>query len=308
MTNADFERIVDTSDEWITTRTGIKERRVARDIATSDMAVAACKNALEMADCAPEEIGALLAATVTPDYRLPSVACVIQEKMALPNAVGFDVVAACTGFINSLSIARSFVESGQHKKVLVTGVEKLSSFTNYEDRNTCVLFGDAAGAAVVEATEDDRGILATFMKSNGSYRHLLWSEIGGTVNPYVTGEDPAGRDKILMNGSDLFKVAVREMGSAATRVVEEAGLKTSDVALVVPHQANIRIIEAMVKRLGISMDKVFLNIHRYGNTSSASVPLALDEANRSGRIKPGDYVLMVAFGGGLIWGSALVRW
>jgi 3-oxoacyl-[acyl-carrier-protein] synthase-3 len=272
MTNADFERIVDTSDEWITTRTGIKERRVAKDIATSDMAVAACKNALEMADCAPDEIGALLAATVTPDYRLPSVACVIQEKMALPNAVGFDIVAACTGFINSLSVARSFIESGHHKKVLVTGVEKLS------------------------------------LKSDGSYRHLLWSEIGGTVNPYVTGEDPAGRDKIMMNGSDLFKVAVREMGKAATRVVEEAGLTTSDVSLVVPHQANIRIIEAVVKRLGISMDKVFLNIHRYGNTSSASVPLALDEANRSGRIKPGDYVLMVAFGGGLIWGSALVRW
>jgi 3-oxoacyl-[acyl-carrier-protein] synthase-3 len=308
MTNADLEKMVDTSDEWITTRTGIKERRIARDIPTSDMAVAACRKAMEMAACKPEEIGALIAATITPDYRLPSLACVMQEKMPLPEAVGFDVVSACTGFINGLSIARSFVETGQHDKVLVVGVEKLSSLVNYEDRNTCVLFGDAAGAAVVERTDGDSGIVSTFMRSNGSYRHLLWSEIGGSSHPYAPGEDPRGRDKILMNGSDLFKVAVREMGNAAVRVIEDAGLQPSDIAMVVPHQANIRIIDAMVKRLRIDMDRVYLNIDRYGNTSAASVPLALDEANRAGLLKPGDYVLLVAFGGGLIWGAALIRW
>ena len=309
MTNADFEKLVETSDEWITTRTGIKERRIADNaIAGSDMAVEACRRALDMAGCANEEIELLIIGTVTPDYRLPSLACVVQEKMDLPNAAAFDVVSACTGFVNSLSIASSFITAGVHKKILTVGCEKLSSFTNYKDRNTCVLFGDAAGAAVVSAEEGDRGVISTFLRSDGSMRELLWSKVGGTVYPYSEDYTFDSLDKIIMNGSDVFKVAVREMANACRYVIEEAGIEASDVALLIPHQANIRIIEALAKRLKVDINKVFMNIHKYGNTSSASVPLALDEANREGKIKEGDYVLMVAFGGGLIWGSALVKW
>jgi 3-oxoacyl-[acyl-carrier-protein] synthase-3 len=246
--------------------------------------------------------------TVTPDYRLPSTACVVQEKMGFPNAVAFDIVSACTGFINAISIGRSFIESGIYKKILVIGVEKLSSITNYKDRNTCVLFGDAAGAAVLGASDDGRGVLSTFMKSDGNLRELLWMPTGGSANPYSPDFTYDGSDKISMNGSEVFKTAVRQMCDASMHVIEDAGLKTSDISLAVPHQANIRIVEALAKRLGLSMDKVVLNIEKYGNTSAASVPLALDEANRAGRIKPNDNILMVAFGGGLIWGAALVRW
>lgn len=309
MTNADFEKIVDTSDEWIISRTGIRERRIANNgTHSSDMAVAALLKAMEMAKCSPDEIDAVIVGTVTPDYRLPSTACVVQEKIGFPNAVAFDAVAACTGFINGLSIARSFVEAGNYQKVAVVGVEKLSSITNYKDRNTCVLFGDAAGAAIVAADTNGHGVLSTFMKSDGSYRKFLWMPTGGTENPYTADFTYDGSDKIAMNGSEVFRVAVRQMCDAAFKVIADAGLKPEDISLMVPHQANIRIIDAIAKRLGLGMDKVMMNIEKYGNTSAASVPLALDEANRSGRIKPGDHVLMVAFGGGLIWGAALVRW
>ena len=309
MINADFEKIVDTSDEWIVSRTGIRERRIADDdMTTSDMAVQAVQRALEMARCTHEDIDALIVGTVTPDYKVPSTACVIQEKMGMPNAVAFDNLAACAGFLNGLSIARSFIECGVYRKIVVVGVEKLSSITNYKDRNTCVLFGDAAGAAVVAPDDSGAGILSTFMKSAGSLRELLWIPVGGTRNPYSRENALNGSDKLRMSGSDVFKVAVREMCASALKVVDDAGLERKDIALVVPHQANIRIIDALTKRLGVGSDKVYVNIDMYGNTSSASVPLALDEANRSGRIKPGDHVVMVAFGGGLIWGSALVRW
>lgn len=308
MTNRDFESIVDTSDEWIFTRTGISERRIANGMASSDMAVEACRQALKMADCSKEEIEALVLGTVTPDYRLPSCACVVQEKLGLPNAVAFDVSAACAGFINGLSIASAYIESGVYSRILVVGVEKLSSFTNYQDRNTCVLFGDGAGAAVIAPSNNGHGVLKSFMKSDGKMRTMLWSKVGGSAFPHTPDFAFDGSDKIMMNGSDVFKVAVREMGNSARKVMDEAGISASDISLVIPHQANIRIIEALVKRLGIDMDKVFLNIQKYGNTSAASIPLALDEANRSGRIKPDDYVLMVAFGGGLIWGATLVKW
>ena len=308
LTNADLEKMVDTSDEWITSRTGIKERRIANGILSSDMAVEACKSALKMSEVSNEDIDLLIVGTVTPDYRLPSCACVVQEKMGLPNAVAFDILAACAGFINGLSIATSYIESGIYRKILVTGVEKLSEFTNYKDRNTCVLFGDAAGAVVVAADETGSGVMSTYMRSDGTMRKLLWSEIGGAANPYTSSYNYDGRDKIMMNGAEVFKVAVREMCNASLKVIEQAGISPSDISLIVPHQANIRIIEALAKRLNISMDKFFLNISNYGNTSSASVPLALDEANRTGRIKSGDLVLMAAFGGGLIWGSALVKW
>jgi 3-oxoacyl-[acyl-carrier-protein] synthase III len=309
MTNADFEKIVDTSDEWITTRTGIKERRIASaEEATSDMAVAACRNALEMASVANEDIDMLVLGTVTPDYRLPSCACVVQEKMGLPNAMAFDIVSACTGFINGLSVAQSFIESGKHKKILVVGVEKLSSITNYKDRGTCILFGDAAGAAVVSAETNGKGILSSYLKSDGNMRQLLWITLGGSVNPYKPNYADDGTDKIYMNGGDVFKTAVREMGKAAIRVLEDAGVSAEQVNVVIPHQANVRIIESLAKRLDISMDKVYVNIERYGNTSAASIPLALDEANRAGKIKDGDYVLMMAFGGGLTWGASLMKW
>ena len=309
MTNADFERIVDTSDEWIVSRTGISERRIADNgTATSDMAVAACESALKMSGCSHEEIDLLILGTVTPDYRLPSCACVVQEKMDLPNAAAFDIVSACTGFINGLSIANSYIASGQAKKILVVGVEKLSSITNYKDRNTCVLFGDGAGAAVVAADDSGHGVLSTFLRSDGKMRELLWIEAGGSTNQYTPEFAEAAADKILMNGSDVFKVAVKEMGNAARSVLEQAGVDQSEISLVVPHQANIRIIEALAKRLKVDMSRVYLNIEKYGNTSAASVPIALDEANREGRIKEGDHIIMVAFGGGLIWGAALVKW
>lgn len=309
MTNTDLEKLVDTSNEWIVSRTGIHTRRVAPDdVSCADMAVEAAKNALEMAGRSHIEIDLLICGTVTPDYRLPSNACVIQEKMGLPNAVAFDVVSACTGFINGLSVANSLIASGQHERALVIGAEKLSSIVNWSDRNTCVLFGDGAGAVVLEADASDRGVVSTFLKSDGSMRDWLWIKAGGCETPIGPEFEFDGTDKILMNGSDVFKVAVREMVKATQSALERANLTPDDIALFVPHQANIRIIEAMAKRLGIDMDRVFLNIDKYGNTSAASVPLALDEANRAGMLKPGDHVLMVAFGGGLIWGSAIVKW
>jgi 3-oxoacyl-[acyl-carrier-protein] synthase-3 len=309
MTNADFEKIVDTSDEWIVTRTGIKERRIAEDdMAVSDMSIKAIEKALEMSGLSNEDIDLLIVGTVTPDYRLPSAACVIQEKMNLPNATAFDIVSACTGFINGLSIASSYIQTGVYKNVVVVGVEKLSSIANYKDRNTCVLFGDAAGATVLTASDDSRGVVSTYMKSDGKLRELLWIKEGGSAFPVNESYSNNGSDKILMNGSDVFKVAVKNMCYAAEKVIDEAGIDSSDISMIIPHQANIRIIDAITKRLKADKDKVYVNIDKYGNTSAASVPLALDEANRAGKIKEGDYILMVAFGSGLIWGSALVRW
>jgi 3-oxoacyl-[acyl-carrier-protein] synthase-3 len=309
MTNADFEKIVDTSDEWIVSRTGIRERHIADDgTSTADMSCEAARRALDMAGVTHKDIDIVICGTVTPDYRLPSNACVVQEQMGFPNAVAFDVVSACTGFINGLSIASSYISTGHHKRALVIGAEKLSSITNYEDRNTCVLFGDAAGAVVLEADNKGHGLLSSHLRSDGSLRPLLWTKTGGSKHPYKSDFAFDGSDKILMNGSDVFKVAVREMTQAATKVIADAGLTADDVSLFIPHQANIRIIDAMTKRLGLSKDKVVINVEKYGNTSAASIPLALDEVNRAGRIKPGDNIVMVAFGGGLIWGAALVKW
>lgn len=309
MTNIDFEKIVDTSNEWITSRTGIKERHIANaDMTTADMAVQAAMRAMEMARCEKEEIDLVICGTVTPDYRLPSNACLIQERLGLTNAVAFDVVAACTGFIKGLVIANSHIETGLHKKALIIGVEKLSAVTNYKDRTTCVLFGDGAGAVVVEPSTNGCGMISSFMKSDGRLWQLLWMKVGGVKNPYTTDFDYNGSDKIYMNGADVFKVAVKEMANAVEVVLEKAGVASSDIALFVPHQANLRIIDALAKRLKIEPERVFKNIERYGNTSAASVPIALDEANREGKIKPGDYVVVVAFGGGLIWGAALIKW
>jgi len=301
--------MVDTSDEWIVSRTGIRERRIATDkMSCADMAAEASKRAMASAGCTHEDIDLVICGTVTPDYRLPSNACVLQEMIGFPNAVAFDVVAACTGFINGLTIANAYIATGQSKRALVIGAEKLSSITNYKDRNTCVLFGDGAGAVVLEASDDGRGVLSTHMRSDGSLRSWLWIEKGGSRHPFQPGVSEEGSDKILMAGSDVFKVAVRAMGAAASQVIEDAGLTPDDITLFIPHQANLRIIEAIAKRLKLPPEKVYLNIERYGNTSAASVPIALDEASREGRLKPGDNVVMVAFGGGMIWGAAAVKW
>ncbi len=309
MSNADLAMMVDTSDQWIRERTGIGERHIADDsITCSDMAAEAVRNAMSMANCAPADVDLVIDATITADYTLPSNACLIQEKLGLVNAVAFDVAAACTGFVAGLAIARGFIETGAYRKVVVVGSEKLSALTNWHDRTTCVLFGDAAGAVVLEPADNGSGILATFMKSDGSLREWLWVKTGGTKHPHTRDFSWDDSDKISMCGSEVFKVAVREMNRACLKVIEIAGVNPTDIALVVPHQANMRIIEGLAKRLKISPEKVVINIERYGNTSSASVPLALDEANRAGRIHPGDLVLMVAFGGGMIWGSALVKW
>lgn len=311
LSNFDLEQIVDTSDEWIRTRTGVVERRIAADDEyTSDMSVNAAKQALDMAELKPEDIDLLIVGSVTPDYRLPSLACIIQNKMGFVNAAAFDIVAACAGFIHGLSLGQAYIATGQFKRVMVIGAEKLSHITNYKDRNTCVLFGDAAGAAILAPTEEDTGILSTFIKSDGNLAELLCIPAGGVHNPFsANGSGPPEEDYYLqMRGNEIYKHAVRSMGNAAERVIIDAGLQKKDVDWLVPHQANIRIIKATANRINLSMDKVILNIEKYGNTSSASVPLALDEAIREGRIKHGENIVTVAFGGGLTWGAALFRW
>ncbi len=301
--------MVDTNDEWIFTRTGIKQRHIcAEDEATSDMAYQAGKRALESAGVKPEEIDFLMTGTVTPDYRCPSASCIIQKKLGLINAGAMDIVAACAGFLHGMAMADAFIKAGKYKKIMIIGVEKLSSITDYTDRNTCVLFGDGAGAAIIEATEENRGILATYLKSDGRFAELLWIPGGGSAQPFFKLENPQDSIYLKMNGKEVYKHAVREMADASLRVLDEAGVKPEDIKLMVAHQANIRIINATAKRLKIPDEKVFLNIADYGNTSAASVPIALDEALQQGRIQEGDLVLMAAFGSGLTWASALMRW
>ena len=309
LTNADLEKMVDTSDEWIVTRTGIKERRIGdENLAASDLALEASLKALEEAKLKPQDLELIIVGTVTPDFTLPSTACILQDRLGNKKAAAMDVVAACTGFIYGLSIAKAFVEVGQFKNVLVIGVEILSKFTNWEDRNTCVLFGDGAGASIVQASEENGGIITTHISGDGSLAELLHAPIGGTRTRLTKENFDLNQHNIIMAGSEVFKSAVRSMGDSALRVIEQAGLKTSDVDLLIPHQANTRIIEATAKRLKIPMEKVYVNIDKYGNTSSASVPMAMDEARREGRIKKGDKTVLVAFGGGFTWGAVLIEW
>ncbi len=314
LTNHDFEQMVETSDEWIVDRTGIRERHVLNgsgDIRTcSDMAAEAGRRALADAGMSPTDLDCIIVGTVTPDYPLPATATIVQEKLGAGRAAVMDVVAACAGFLYGLSIARAFIQTGVNKNVLVIGSEHLSSITNYKDRNTCVLFGDGAGAAVLSAGkpgEEDRGILSTFLSGDGQYRELLHIPLGGSKYPLTaaTAED-AGR-YIYMDGREVFKLAVREMEDAADHVLADAGVTPDQIDMVIPHQANARIIEALTKRLGVDPDRVYKNIDRLGNTSSASVPIALDEARKAGKIGKGSLILSVAFGGGLVWGAALYR-
>lgn len=311
LTNADLERMVDTSDEWIVTRTGIRERRIrANGEATSDFIVSAARQALEKSGKQPTDLEAIIVGTVTPDYRLPSTACVVQQKLDAPKTAVLDLAAACAGFIYGLAMAKALVEAGMYRTVLIAGAEALSSITNYQDRNTCVLFGDGCGCAIVARAENgdrDRGILAAHISGDGRLGDLLNMPIGGSKVP-LTPENYHKRGHLLhMDGREVFKHAVREMADSCTQSLAQAGLSVEDIDVIIPHQANIRIIDALTKKLHADRDKVYVNIERYGNTSSASVPIALDEALRAGVIKPGMNVLMTAFGGGFAWGSAIVR-
>ena len=308
LTNADLEKMVDTSDEWITTRTGIKERRLAaKNEAASDLALAACKQALADAKLKPEEVELIIVATVTPDMQFPSTACLVQSGLGAKNAVCFDISAACAGFIYALTTAQQFLACGTYKNVLVAGVEVLSSVTDWQDRNTCVLFGDGAGAAVLSEVESG-GILSTYLGSNGDMTELLNVPAGGSRLPATKETIEKRLHYVKMRGNELFKIAVKSMADAALIAVERAGLKCKDIDLVIPHQANIRIILAVAKKLGFVEDSIYLNIARYGNMSSASSAIALCDAVREGRVKKGDTILLDAFGAGLVWGACVIQW
>src|SRR5438552_2684092 len=309
LTNADLERIVDTSDEWITTRTGIKQRRkAAPDEYTSQFAVDASREAIERAGIDPAEIDLILCATVTPDQILPSTACLIQAELGANKAAAMDIVAACSGFLYGLSLADAMIRVGQSKYALVIGAEILTRYVDYTDRSTCVLFGDGAGAAVLGAVESDRGILSAKIRSDGRYEEQLYAPGGGTKGGFTAETIARGDHFFKMKGNEVFKVAVRSMSEIARGVLCEAGLKTDDVDLFIPHQANQRITDAVASALNVDEAKVFSNIAQHGNTSSASIPIGLDECVESGRVKKDDIVLMASFGGGFTWGSAVMRW
>src|ERR1700754_5280305 len=309
LTNADLAKIVETSDEWITTRTGIKQRRkAASDEYTSMFAVRAAQQAIERARLDPSDIDLLICATVTPDQILPSTGCIVQAELGANNAAAMDVVAACSGFLYGVSLADSMIRTGQVKHAVVVGAEILTQYVDYTDRQTCVLFGDGAGAAVLGPVEGNRGILATKIKSDGRFEEQLFSPGGGT-RKRPTAETLASGDHFFkMRGNELFKVAVRSMAEISREVLETSGLRTEDIDLFIPHQANQRITEAVADRLNVGTEKIYSNIAVHGNTSSASIPIALDECVEAGRIKEGDLVLMTSFGGGVTWGGVLVRW
>ncbi|MBJ6800006.1 beta-ketoacyl-ACP synthase III [Geomonas propionica] len=309
LTNFDLEKMMDTTNEWIVTRTGIRERRIAAEGEyTSTFAIAAAERALAAAGVKAEEIDLIVVGTLTPDFPFPATACIVQQALKATNAFCFDLSAACSGFIYALSTAQKFILSGQVKKALVIGAEVLSRIVDWNDRNTCLLFGDGAGAVVLEAQEGDSGILSTHMHSDGNYWEILYQKGAGSRNPATHQNVDDGLVFLTMQGNEVFKLAVRSMGEVAMEALEANGLTPDDVNLFIPHQANQRIVDSVGKRLGITGERVFVNLDRYGNTSAASIPIALDEAVRAGRLKEGDLLLLDAFGGGLTWGSALVRW
>jgi len=310
LTNHDLEQMVDTNDQWITERTGIKERRIApSNIVTSDMATHALKEALDMAGKTPNDIDMIICATVTPDMPLPATAAFVQQKIGASNMCpSFDISAACAGFIYGLSIADKFIKTGQVKTVAVIGVEMLTRFMNFEDRNTCVLFGDGAGATLLTADTGGKGVLSTHIYTDGSLTGLLEIPGGGSKRPPSAQTIANKQHFITMEGRETFKVAVKNLSEAAETALEVNGYKGEDVAVVAAHQANIRILNSVSKRTRIPMDKFAITIDRYGNTSSASIPLSLDEALRDGRVNDNDLILMMALGGGISWGSALVKW
>ncbi|MEJ6952162.1 beta-ketoacyl-ACP synthase III [Natronospora cellulosivora (SeqCode)] len=308
LTNADLEKMVDTSDEWIRSRTGIIERHIVEDnVTTADIGYEAAKAAIDDSDIRAEDLDLIIVATVTPDMAFPATACLIQEKLGAKKAAAFDLEAGCSGFVYSLAVGAQFIESGLYKNVLVIGAETLSKITDWEDRSTCVLFGDGAGAAVLQAT-DKGGMLAFDLGADGAGGKSLYIPGGGSLNPSSEITIEEKKHYIKMEGNQVFKFAVKTMGQASVNVIEKAGLSPDDVDLLVPHQANTRIIEAAANRLNLGEDKVFVNLPYYGNTSSASVPIALVEAKEAGLVKNGDVIVLVAFGAGLTWASTVIEW
>jgi 3-oxoacyl-[acyl-carrier-protein] synthase-3 len=309
MTNADLEKMVETSDEWITTRTGIKERRIAAgDECTSDLAAKAGLSAIENAGITAEEIDLIIVATVTPDMFFPSTACFVQHKLGAKNAACFDINAACSGFLYAVEIAQQFITSHTYDTVLVIGAEKLSSIVDWSDRNTCVLFGDGAGAAVLRHRGGAHGVVSTYMASDGELSDILYIP-GGAARFPITKENVDQKiNCIKMSGKETYKYAINSMLEAAHRALAAANLDPEDLACIIPHQANLRIIEAIAHRFGVPIDRFVVNLDRYGNTSAGAVAIALDEAHRTGRMKVGDYVLLVVFGGGLTWAASVIQW
>jgi 3-oxoacyl-[acyl-carrier-protein] synthase-3 len=308
LTNAELEKMVDTTDEWIVTRSGIRERHIARDDqATSDLAAESARRAMASAGVKPEDIDLIIVATITPDMPFPNTACFVQKLIGAKNATCIGLEAACTGFLFALDAASQYLLTGRFKTALVIGAEKMSTIVDWQDRTTCVLFGDGAGAVVVQARETGEGILSAVTGSDGGLSGLLNLPAGGSRTPTSAQTVEARQHYMRMEGKEIFKHAVRAMGESARRALEKSGLTMADITCVVPHQANMRIVEAIRSRLEVGPEKFFINLDKYGNMSSASIPVALDEAMACGRIKKGDNVILVAFGGGLTWGAMVVK-
>ncbi|HOJ60068.1 MAG TPA: beta-ketoacyl-ACP synthase III [bacterium] len=307
LTNHDLEKIVDTSDAWIRERTGMAERHVSdENTAASDLALPASRDALRAAGISPDDLDAILVATISGDYVFPATACVLQHKLGASHAMAFDLSAACTGYIYGLSVAQAYIESGRYKNILLVGVDMLTKVVDWTDRNTCVLFGDGAGATVIQPRERG-GVLDTVLGSDGSAAELLYQPCGGTRVPISHEAIDRKKHFLYMNGREIYKYAVREMVQSCHEVLKRCGKTIEDVRLIIPHQANNRILEAVAQRLGVSMDRLFINIEKYANTSAATVPIALHEALQQGRLHEGDLALLVSFGGGLTWGASLVQ-
>ncbi|KHE91602.1 MAG: ketoacyl-ACP synthase III [Candidatus Scalindua rubra] len=309
LTNDDLSKMLDTTDEWITKRTGIRERRIAEnEVAASDLAVEASVRALDAANVLPNEVDLIITSTATPDCLFPSTSCYIQEKLGARNAGSFDLLAACSGFVYALSVAKSFVASGAMKTVLVVGSECMSKITDYTDRSTCILFGDGAGAVVVQQGNGRREIITTHLGSDGSQAELLTLPAGGSKLPASRETVESRLHYIKLRGKEVFKQAIINMVDVVIKTAAENNMRVEDFDMVIPHQSNIRIIEAAMEKLGLPKEKAYINIDRYGNTSSASIPIAIDEIEKGQMLKPGDMAILVAFGGGLTWGSSVIKW
>ncbi|MCF8253322.1 MAG: ketoacyl-ACP synthase III [Bacteroidia bacterium] len=308
LTNKDLELLVDTSDEWITTRTGIKERHILKEpgLATSDMAVEAVNGLLKKRGISAKEIDLIIFATVTPDMVFPSSACILADKIGATNAFAYDLMAACSGFLFSLQTGASFIESGKYKKVLVIGADKMSSIIDYTDRNTCIIFGDGAGAVLLEPNEEGLGIIDAVLKSDGSGRHFLHQKAGGSLKPPTHETVDAKEHYVYQDGKTVFKFAVTNMADVSAQIMDRNNLKSDDISWLVPHQANLRIIDATAERMGISREKVMINIERFGNTTNGTLPLCLWEWES--KLKKGDNIVLAAFGGGFTWGAIYIKW
>jgi 3-oxoacyl-[acyl-carrier-protein] synthase-3 len=308
LTNAELEKLVDTTDEWITTRTGIKERRILKGEgkATSDMAVEAVKELCQKRGISPEEIDLVIVATVTPDMPFPSTANITCDKLGAKNAWGFDLSAACSGFLYALSTGASFIETGRHKKVVVVGADKMSAIMNYKDRATCIIFGDGAGAVLLEPTEENVGVMDSVLKSDGSGRNFLYQKAGGSLMPASHETVDNGTHYVFQEGKTVFKFAVTNMADVSAEIMERNNLKSEDIAWLVPHQANLRIISATSERMGLPDEKVMINIQKYGNTTAGTIPLCLWDYEK--QLKKGDNLVLAAFGGGFTWGATYIKW